>query len=237
MLNCNTNPSSSKLQDNKYRLDGLLVCNMNSYSCRSEIIFQRNDSNLTTALLGIGEDSFSYKDDIYRLEALPATDFPAGVYDLEIEDPLGYTNSITVTVADTFSIELTDLTDRLNPGGALVTLTWTGSTGADGYLITAVPRYMTYSGQGFSSWASKEARDGTIPPEAFRWNNNYNLDTGWYYVHVCAYTGRPDSALSEGLLPVPLPEQLEDNIQQETFTGRFGTMVVALRDSVHVVTQ
>ncbi|MEA3297464.1 MAG: hypothetical protein U9R56_06330 [candidate division Zixibacteria bacterium] len=237
LSNCNTNPSKSELPDNMYRLDGILVSDMNLYSCRAEIDFQRNDSGFANALIGFGGESFSYVDDIYRLGSMPAIDFPTGVYDLEIEDPLGYTDSITTTVADTFSIELTDLTDRLNPGGALVPIIWTGSADADGYIITAVRRYMAYSGQGFSSWASKEARNGSIPPEAFRWTAGNNLDTGWYYVHVCAYTGKPDSVLSADLLPVPLPNQPEDNIQRETLNGRFGTVVVALRDSIYVATQ
>ena len=123
----------------------------------------------------------------------------------------------------------------MNPRGDVVTLDWTESPGSDAYVMSTVPRHLAYTGVGYSEWVGSS--EGTLPIEAFRWSNGIAVDTGWYYVFAYAYVGAPDSAVSAALLPVPLPGDRTANIDQDPISGRYGTIVVAGRDSVHVVTQ
>jgi len=219
-----------------YRLEGLFAKDINLHSCHAEAILLRDDSALTTAQIMIDTATLGFWDESYRLDVTPTGTFPAGAYNLEVKDSNLMVDTLQMTVSGDFA--LLDLADRSNEGGDQVSLEWLESTDADGYVVATVPRYLAYSGAGYSRWISSiEATVGTIPPEAFRWSTGSDLDTGWYYVYVYAYTGTPDSTLSAKLLPVPIPGDLADNIDLESLDGRFGAVRVARRDSVEVLLQ
>jgi hypothetical protein len=91
-----------------------------------------------------------------------------------------------------------------------------------------------YTQSGHSEYVIPMDTTGTFPNEIFTLPND-EPDTGLYYLYVYSYVGRPDSALSANILPVPLPGQLADTVLTKDLEGRFGTIVVAAFDSIKVV--
>ncbi len=238
MLGCDGQSGTGGAQaEAEYQIRGVLLEDWNRMATRAELVVSRNDTLFDSALVWIGSQSLSHDSaaDSYRLTVEPSGTFPRGTYGLVLADLPEFMDTVLIDIADTFSLTVSDPPNRLNPGGDQVTLSWTGSPGVDAYAVASVPRHLAYTGAGYSGWVG--STEGTIPISAFRWSNGIALDTGWYYVFAYAYVGAPDSATSAGLLPVPLPSDRTDNIDQEPISGRFGTIVVADRDSVYVTVQ
>lgn len=220
-----------------YRLTGLMVKDYNLHAFRAMIDLTRNDSDRTTADVVLRSDTLPDESGVYSLEVSPAGAYQAGDYNLSISDSSLLDATISAHLPDSFGIDIVDPANRINNGGAQVSIDWFGSDSADGYVVAAVPDYKAYTGPGYAAWASTGVTAGTIPPEAFRWTDGVSLDTGWYYIYVYSFSGAPDSALSRTVTPTPLPGQLADNINMDELSGRFGAVLVARRDSVHVVYQ
>lgn len=123
--------------------------------------------------------------------------------------------------------------NRISNGNEPVKIEWFGGSGASGFVVAAVLRSKTYSGFGFSQYATS-ATATTFPREAFYQSNPNTPDTGWYYLYVYAFGGSPDSALSKVTLPVRMPSQLADNFSSQTISGHVGGVMVSVRDSVHI---
>ncbi|MDH3889637.1 MAG: hypothetical protein OEV49_01020 [candidate division Zixibacteria bacterium] len=221
----------------EYQIRGVLIEDWNRMATRAEISVSRNDTLFDSGLVWIGDETLSFDSttDTYRLNVEPSGTFPEGSHRLVLADLPEFMDTVLIDIADTFSVTVSDPPNRLNPGGDVVTLDWTESAGSGAYVMAAVPRHLAYTGAGYSEWVGSS--EGTIPISAFRWSNGVALDTGWYYVFAYSYTGAPDSALSDDPLPVPLPGDRTDNIDQTPISGRFGTIVVAGRDSVYVTMQ
>ncbi len=224
------------INDN-YQISGVLIEDWNRMATRAQLSFTRNDTLVDSGLVIIGNESLTYdtSTDVHKLTVEPSGTYPAGTYDLILADLPDFLDTVLIDMADTFSLTISDPPNRLNPGGDVVKLDWTESPGADAYVFAAVSRHLAYTEAGYSSWAGTS--EGTVPIEAFRWSDGIAVDTGWYYLFAYAYVGSPDSAESSALLPVPLPSNIVPNIDQEPISGRFGTIVVAGRDSVHVTIQ
>jgi hypothetical protein len=235
MLGCNGKSGTGGAQSEaEYQIQGVLIEDWNRMATRAEVIVSRNDTLLDSALVWIGSQTLSFDStaDSYRLTVEPSGTFPRGAYEMVLADLPEFMDTVLVDIADTFFMTIANPPNRLNPGGDIVTLDWTESPGSDAYVMAAVPRHLAYTGVGYSEWVGSS--EAWIPIEAFRWSNGIDLDTGWYYLFAYAYVGAPDSATSAGLLPVPLPSDSAANIDQERISGRFGTIVVAGRDSVYV---
>ncbi len=218
--------------DMNYRMTGILVEDWNRFATRAEVVLMRNDSLLDSALVWIGDQTLTFENGEYRLSVEPSGTYPQGVYDLVVADLPNFRDTVIISIADTFTLAVSEPPTRENPGGDPVLLDWTESAGTYAYAFAAVPRHLAYTGVGYSAWAG--ISEGWIPRSAFHWSDGIALDTGWYYVFAYAYVGSPDSAASADVLPVPLPGNLTPNIDQGELTGRFGTVVVAGRDSVWV---
>lgn len=238
MSGCNgKSGTGGALTEADYQIQGVLIEDWNRMATRAELVVSRNDTLLDSALVWIGGQSLSFDSttDSYRLTVEPSGTFARGTYDLVLADLPDLMDTLLIDIADTFFMAVADPANRLNVGGDVVTLDWTESPGTDAYVMAVVPRHLAYTGAGYSEWVGSS--EAWIPIEAFRWSNGIALDTGWYYVFAYAFVGAPDSATSAGLLPVPLPSDRPANIDQEPISGRFGTIVVANRDSVHVIAQ
>jgi hypothetical protein len=222
-----------------YRFEGTLVKDLNTNFTTIVATLTREDSVLPDARMSFGGDSLSFNDSAFWRVILPAGDYSAGDYDIEVQDSTLFHDTLTASVADTFSIDNVFPDTRIKQPADYVKLQWTGSGGSMGYVMAAVKRDARYTGDGFSQYvsATEQGTDVTFPDSAFILPITHEPDTGWYYLYVYSYTGTPDSALSAELLPVPLPSQLDDNIEVIDLNGRFGTVVVAVFDSMHVVLQ
>lgn len=224
-------------EDHTWYLTGLMVKDYNRHAFRARADLTRNDSDLTTATIVLRNDTLEEEAGTYALEVSPAGAYQAGSYNLGISDSTLLSATVSTQLPDSFAIDIVDPANRINNGGAQVSVDWFGSDGADGYVLAAVPAYKAYTGPGYSAWASTPATAGTIPTSAFRWRDGVNLDTGWYYIYVYSFADVPDSSLARTVTPTPIPQQLADNIATDSLTGHFGAVLVAMRDSVHVVFQ
>lgn len=163
----------------------------------------------------------------------------AGTYRFDIEDTTDFADTVSVFVADTFSITAISPANRLNPGGASISIDWDPAVGVDGYMYATIHRDSLGTGRGAADYVVAGGTQVTIPPDVFRLSDGLNPDTGWYYIFVYGYRGSPDSILASALLPVPLPDQIADNIYRDNgaFIGRIGSVVVSYVDSMRVAVQ
>jgi hypothetical protein len=235
---CNGTPTG-QTSNATYQLNGLVVADYSVRASASAIDFTKESARLPRASITLGGTAFEFArlyfpiDSVFSLASSSPSTFTKGSYTLIFQDSTLMTDSATVSVPDTFSL-LTTLPDTMR-GPHNATLTWSGATGATGYVMAAVHRGQAYIGTGHSYYATTLNTAGVIPQEAFM--NNLSLDTGWYYIFVYAYTGVPDSSLSRSLLPVTFPTQLADNIALTKVAGHIGAVVVAHRDSILVKLQ
>ena len=239
LAGCDGSPTNGGPADETdYLIRGMFTKDLNLHSCRARAVLHRDDSLLATADVALFDRALSYEQNAYSLEVEPEGAFPPDEYHLSLVDSTLFADSIEIVVTEAPDSLRVEPPNRINAGGGQVSLYWSLSASADGYVVAAVPRYMAYFGHGFSLWVNDvQATMETIPPDAFRWSNGIDPDTGWYYLYVYAYTGSPDSVASTSLLPVPLPGDRLYNVQEDRLTGRFGTVTVALRDSVNVTVE
>jgi hypothetical protein len=174
---------------------------------------------------------------LYFLLQDPAISLTGTDLQLTVDDSATNSNTFLVTIPDTFSILTVDPPNRIVTGLQSVSASWSGSANAGGYVLAAVRRPYAYTGTGYSQFVTSGNPAGTLPPDAFSLSPGPSPDTGWYYIYVYAYIGGPDSLFARSILPVPMPSNLADNVNDDPWFGQLAALVVAYRDSVHVVTQ
>lgn len=159
-----------------------------------------------------------------------------GQYLLNFADSSYYDDTVYVMVVDTFRVsDYNPDSTTVNLNGQQVVLEWTSSANIEGYIVAVTPADSAYTGYGWSEYVTTQATQLNIPPDAFRTPDFANsLITGTYYLYVYGYTGSPDSLLSAGLLPVPLPSQLGDNIDHNNLGGNIGVVVITKRVPLEV---
>jgi hypothetical protein len=215
-----------------YRFEGAMVKDLDTNFSTIVATLTREDSILPNALIKFGGDSLSYNDSAFWRIVLPAG-YPAGDYDIEIQDSSLFRDTLNAHIPNNFSITSVIPNTGLKLPNDRVELTWSGSAGSEGYVIAAVKKDAEYTGVGYSEYIS--GTHGAFPDSAFILVPPPVQDTVWFYLCVYSYNGRPDSALSANVLPVPMPSQLDDNIEVRDLNGRFGSIVVSAFDSMHVV--
>lgn len=242
---CNSAPSrpGNRFDQLNYQIYGTVVTDFNRDLATVAAWVYRDSTILPTAKVAFDGDSLRFNqplfpfDSVYSFAADPATAFVGFDLPLVLRDSTRDPDTMFVSIPDTFTILTVEPPNRIVTGLQPVSVQWSGSDEADGYVLAAVRRNFAYTGYGWSQYVTSLSPAGTLPPDAFSLSPGPNPDTGWYYIFVYSYAGTPDSVLTEELLPVPMPSQLSDNINDEPWTGRFGAVVVGWRDSVHVVIQ
>lgn len=225
---------------NDYRLDGVLVKDINTGSNRVAILILKDGSMLPGAEVLFGSDTLSFNvggfpiGGVYSTTVSPVTAIDSGSFVVSMNDPGNFNDTVHTFVADTFAITAVTPFNRIIQGNGSATLEWTTPGGVDGFAVAAVLASEAYTGAGWSVFSSLSAGAGTIVPDAFLSADGLNPDTGLYNLYVYAYSGNPDSVLSASLLPVPFPQQLGDLVARPGFNSRFGTIVVTLVDTVRV---
>lgn len=229
---------------NTYRVSGTLVVDMNRDSVYVSIRLFEANNPATAATIKLEGRSLVYNsasfpvDSVFSIRLDSAMQYVNRVLVLSMSDTTGFDDTLFVRVPDTFSIINVIPFNHQTQGLESVSLSWSGSAGSNGYVMAAVQQDSAYSEYGYSLLPTPNTgTGGTIPPEAFSLGPSNNPDTGLYNLYVYARGAITDSAQSSPLLPVPLPANLIDtNIVKPNFFGQFGSILVAPKDTVRVVT-
>lgn len=244
LLACNSAPSKpSDKNDFTYQVRGVAVAEFNRDLGVVTIGLDRDSVPLSTATIRFDGDTLEYGVPFFTPALLyyglqdPATSLNGDSLLLTIDDSSYNSNTFFVTVPDTFSILTVNPANRIVTGLQSVSVSWSASSNANGYVLSTVRRPVAYTGTGYSQFVTSLNPAGTLPPGAFSLSPGDSPDTGWYYIYVYAYIGSPDSALTRTLLPAPMPDDMADNVSDDPWFGQVASMIVARRDSVHVVTQ
>ncbi|UCG61450.1 MAG: hypothetical protein JSV52_14200 [Candidatus Zixiibacteriota bacterium] len=234
-----------------YRINGVLVNNLNADlimgdTARISVLVERNDTILGTAMVTFGttilvfdRPTFAF-DSVYSFALGPTSLVEAGAYGLGLVDSIRFGDTLIMVVPDTFRIDYyVGAEDSVNVGGQEMQVGWFSGANVEGYVLAVVLEDSVNTGWGYSEYVTSQAPLTTIPPDAFRLESGIGglPDTGWYHIFIYGYTGHPDSSFSAPLLPVPLPSDLGDNVDEEDLTGKTGTVSVTRHVRVHVVAQ
>ncbi|MDZ4723907.1 MAG: hypothetical protein SGI97_08410 [candidate division Zixibacteria bacterium] len=226
-----------------YNLNGALVIDLNRDT--SNIIADlRFDSSATrTGTIRFGSDTVRFdtlglpQDSLFRFGLGSSNPLLSQTRALSIQNGNGLSVSINQAVPGPFAITQVAPVNRISNGNDPVSVNWTASANAETYVLATVRRNRVYQREGFSHYVTSQSTAEFIIRDAFYQTDGVNLDTGWYYIYVYAISGSPDSAMTEFLLPAPLPSQLSDNIDERELSGHFGSVVVSFRDSIRQATQ
>jgi len=238
---CDSAPSKSRPSETfAYVVSGVMVKEMNTDTASIAVDLLRNGSEHTLAEIVFDEDTLAYNDpafvidSVYSFTASPAETYGTGSVPVTVNDSTVFSDTIVAAIPDTLSITEFSPANHLIPGNGSVTLVFSAAAGVEGYVVAAVLSDSAYVGKGWSAYTESLSSSGTITPDAFLGADGQTPVPGLYNVYVYGFTGAPDSAASSLLLPVPLPDQLADNIDRTDLTGHFGVVVVALMDTVRV---
>lgn len=238
LVGCNSAPDENVLSD--YRVDGAVIQGLDSDTTLVVVALDRDDRTRAGASVKYGGISLGFNqlasplDSTYSLAVASGTFFAGTDVELVVRDGSTSVDSNAYDVADTFSIiSRTPAIDTLTPPWS-VSLDWGGASNANAYVVAAVKASEAFTGEGYSAYLFNQTTAGTVPPDAFLLPVSSEPDTGKYYFYIYAISGAPDSVLTADLLPVPLPQQLDDNITTRRARGRFGSIMVSLRDSMYV---
>ncbi len=236
---CNDDMINSRFWEN-YRFEGVLVQDMNSDSVIIAAALRRQDTTVTDAEVRFDDAELIFNaaafvlDSVYSYCDDSLTVFAAGEHWVAITNDRSFGDSVLNSVPDTFSISNVVPSNHQLQGAEVVSLEWDISANAERYVVAAVKAGSAYTGQGYSAPVASLINAGTIEQDAFISSQTGEPDTGLYNVYVYALNGSPDSALADQLLPVPLPSQLDDNIEHLRLSGDFGSVCVTRADTVRV---
>lgn len=243
---CNSSgPGQPKLVAD-YQISATLIQDPNIDSSRIIAKLLKEGADYDGAQLQFGNSLLNFynikygMDSIYAFSQDMTPGYAAGPRSFFLDDSPFYQDTIVITICSSFAI--TDINVpashivRSTPPDNRVTYTWSGSANAQNYVMAAVLADSAYRSYGYSTYLISGTTSGTIPPEAFSLSPNPDLDTGLYNIYVYAINGTPDSAMTDRLLPVPLPSQRPDNISEPDLVGRFGSIQITLIDTVRAQT-
>jgi hypothetical protein len=227
---CDERISNSKTKG--YYIEGVVTRNQDNDSILALAQFKRNDTILTAAQILIGSDTLKYDSGLYTKSYAHINLLATGTTKLYLTDSNRFDESVSFTIPAGFQISSVSPANRLNAGGTSVGVDWSSSAGSNGYALGVVLADSAYKSSGWTEFITTGVTSDNIPPDAFRLSGN--LDTGWYYIYVYSYAGSP---AFEADLPTAFPSGLEANISRLNFSGMWGAINVASRDSMHVVAQ
>ncbi|TET97487.1 MAG: hypothetical protein E3J26_00045, partial [Candidatus Zixiibacteriota bacterium] len=149
---CDSYPSKYVPEDTySYRFEGVLVKDFNVDMTHIVATLARNDSTLSEAEIRFDGDSLAYiADSTYLRAVFPAGAYQADTFDIEIRDSSLFHDTVIVVLAADFAIDSVIPPTRLKTSSDHVSLGWSGSSDAEGYVIAAVKRYSSYTGTGYS---------------------------------------------------------------------------------------
>jgi len=222
-------------EDHEYRFGGVLIKNYDSNSAAVAARLERNDTVVTTASISLGNTPLASTGDIYFYSVSPVESIPVGVLGIYVFDSSRYNDTLALAIPGQVAIQ--SVAPSVKAPSDPVTVTWSGASGAEGYIIAATKQGSAYLGQGYSQWVTSQTTSTGINDSAFMKPTGSEADPGMYDIFVYAYWGSPDSALISHLLPTPIPSQLGDNIAEESMAGTISTVIVSASRVVEVVAE
>lgn len=242
LFSCNTTPTG-RTDTNDYHVVGSLVINLDRDSTITAVDFRRGSARVPRGEVALGGKGLTFDQATYEIDSVFArrvassADYSSGTRYLKVVDSTLFTDSAITTSPEALSILTITPPNRLVAGNETVSLTWSASSGTAGYVVAVVLKRRAYSDSAYVAYVTSLNTAVTVPRSAFYLSGAAQPDTGWYYTYIYSYTGAPDSALAGVSLPSPLPSQLANNINRTNLDGRFGSVMVAHPDSVHVLIQ
>ncbi len=220
----------------RYYLEGALVKNLDSGDLDINVVLRENGTILANAVINAGNNTLAYAAGKYTYSYASLSDLPTGDYILKVAVPADdYSDTVSFTVPADFII--TDLTgvpeNRDYRSSDIASLLWSVSLGAVGYIYGFVETDQKYSGGGYSEFVESGFTSATINKEEIIFPES-PTDTTRYHVYVYSYHNSP---VPGNLLPSVMPEGLGNSIAKIDLAGKFGTIVIAPRDSLNAVTQ
>jgi len=223
--------------DNNYHFIGSLIKDLNHNIFVMTADIERNDTAITDADISVSGDTLIFSESYYILTIDSANHFGSGTKSIVIGDSDLFNYTIPAVLPA--SLTITSILPPVKDPSDLVRVQWTGAAGVEGYIIATVKQDSSYTKKGYSQFVTSQTTSATIENEAFTVNNLSGGDTdpGIYDIFVYAYWGVPDSIMTSALLPVPVPSQLDANIDEQKISGSVGAIVVSLAGTVEVITQ
>ena len=223
-------------EDNVYRFGGVLVKDFNLDTATITASLERNDTLVTDAVIVHWSNTLTLSGDVYVYSVSPVETIPTGVHAISVTDSSRYDDTLVLVVPGPLSIS--SISPTVKAPSDLVTVTWTGAAGASGYVIAAIKQDSAYLGLGYSQWVTSQTTSIGINDSAFMdQTGGGETNPGMYDLYVYAYSGSPDSALLSNLLPTPMPSQLDDNIDEKSFSGTISGVVVTTSGSLEVIAE
>lgn len=225
-----------------YFLKGALVIDPNHDSTLVTAVGLKNNHVQSSVEIIVKNDTLAYEDTLFvtdsswYFETDTARHYLPGAIAIKFNDG-AFSRSFTQSVPDTFSITNVSPPNHLIQGNDPASIEWSGKAGYTAFAVAVIKADSAYKGKGWTSYSQTFITAATITPDAFLGSDGLNPDTGLYNLYVFGFVGSPDSTLASAILPVGLPNQLGNNIDQQRFSGRFGVVCVSLMDTIRVVQQ
>jgi len=223
-----------------YQVAGSLIKEPNSNIASALMQVFKNGDTAETMTILVGDDTLLYNgptfdQGVYGRVLGPADSLLLGSAPVYLADSTVFADTLFAVVPG--KPVITDISPQLKGTSDPVRVTWNAAVNAEGYIVAAVKQDSVFDGIGWTQFVDQALTLVTINDSAF---TRFNLqggepNPGLYYIFVYAYTGAPDSALSALRLPVPLPAQLDDNLDGGELAGRVGTVVVSNYGVVEVL--
>ncbi len=233
----NSTPIGPGESDNEYQYIGSIIKDLNLDIFVMVADLKRNDTVVTDAVIYATNDTLIYNGSYYTRTFSSSNHYGSGTLKSIFKDSSLFSDTITSVIPA--NLVITSVLPSIKDPSDLVNVQWTGSAGVDGYIIAAVKRDSSYLKMGYSQYVTSLSPLETIENEAFTINSisGGEPNPGTYDIFVYAYWGVPDSIMTSALLPVPIPGQLDENINEQNLSGSVGVIVVSQAGSVEVIAE
>jgi len=217
-----------------YYLSGAIIKNLDLDRLSIKATLTRNDTVLTNAILHIGDDTLIYNSGYYFKIFDSISELSVGNHYLNLADSTLFVDSVMFSISSDFEItsKVPADTTPLRPGN-MVQVEWSTPINVDGYVYSSAKVDDIYDGNGYAAFVTTGVTSTSFSADAFALPSG-ELDTGWYYIYLYGYK---DSPVPGTAAPTVFPDGLSSSISKPDFTGRFGSLVITRRDSIHAVIQ
>ncbi len=216
-----------------FEVHGIFLRDVNPTGTKDKASFQltRNDTLFNLATLTIDTFTIDTVADTtyYYRQSRPDFLRPGESHSINLvyaPNSLNFTDSLLMP--DTFSFIVTNPANHLNTGAQDVSIDWTGSANASGYLVVCSHDSALID---TSFFVTTGATAATIPAEAFR--IGINPVQGLYNIFLVAYRG---GLFPYSGMPFNLPSNYtpSDTVYTSTVSGRIVAAFVCKLDTVRV---